>query len=65
VLTRAWNVQCSDVGGDFFVFDVDGVPVPVLSIELLIKSKQTGRPQDVADVIVLEAIKRLRDVLGT
>jgi hypothetical protein len=60
VLTRAWNVQWSDVGGDFVVFDVDGVPVPVLSIELLIKSKQTGRPQDVADVIALEALRRLR-----
>jgi hypothetical protein len=60
VLTRAWNVQWSDASENFVVFDVEGIPVPVLSLELLIESKQTGRPQDLADVAVLEAIRRLR-----
>jgi hypothetical protein len=42
------------------VFEVDGVPIPTLSLELLIASKRTGRPQDIADVLVLEAIARER-----
>lgn len=60
VLTRAWNVQWLEASRDIAVFDVDGVPVPTVSIDVLIASKRTGRPQDTADIAVLEAIARTR-----
>ena len=60
VLTRAWNVQWKDASRDFAVFTVDGVPIPTVSIEQLIASKETGRAQDVADVVVLRAILQHR-----
>lgn len=60
VLTRAWNVRWDDASRDIAVFDVDGVPVPTISLPLLIASKQTGRPQDMADVLVLLEIVRAR-----
>jgi len=34
--------------------------LPTVSLDDLIASKQTGRPQDVADLVVLEEIRRLR-----
>jgi len=43
------------------VFDVEGVPIPTASLETLIASKPTGRPQDTADILVLEAT---RNALG-
>jgi len=61
VLTRAWNVQWKDASRDFAVFTVDGVPIPTVSIEQLIASKETGRAQDVADVAVLRAILQQRN----
>ena len=60
VLTRAWNVQWLEASRDIAVFDVDGVPVPTVSIDVLIASKRTGQPQDTADIAVLEAIARTR-----
>ncbi len=64
VLTRAWNVQWEDASRDMAVFTVDGIPVPTLSIEQLIASKQTGRAQDVADVLVLREILLQRNNSG-
>lgn len=60
VLTRAWNVDWDDASRDFTVFEVEGVPVPVISLVLLMASKRTGRPQDEADLLVLEEIRRQR-----
>ncbi|HYW30498.1 MAG TPA: nucleotidyl transferase AbiEii/AbiGii toxin family protein [Gemmatimonas sp.] len=60
VLTRAWNVQWPEASRDIAVFEVEGVPVPTLSLELLIASKRTGRPQDDADILVLDALRRMR-----
>ncbi len=60
VLTRAWNVRWSDAQRDISVFDIDGVPVPTISIANLIASKRTGRLQDRADIQVLEEFQRLR-----
>jgi hypothetical protein len=40
--------------------DVEGGPIPLISIEDLIETKRTGRLQDAADVEALEEIKRLR-----
>lgn len=63
VLTRAWNLQWDDAQRELTVFHIEGVPVPTVSIVNLIASKQTGRPQDVADILVLEEIRRLRAAL--
>lgn len=64
VLTRAWNVHWADASRDMAVFTVDGVPIPTASIEQLIASKQTGRHQDAADVVVLRAILHQRNNSG-
>ncbi len=60
VLTRAWNLRWDDAQRGLAVFEVEGVPVPAVSLPNLIASKRTGRPQDVADVQVLEELLRLR-----
>jgi hypothetical protein len=60
ILTRAWNVTWSDARRRVVTFEVEGVPIPTVSIEDLIESKRTGRLQDAADIEVLEAIRRLR-----
>jgi len=60
VLTRAWNLTWPEASLDIAVFDVEGVPVPTLSIPALMASKRTGRLQDLADIEVLEEIRRHR-----
>ena len=60
VLTRAWNVRWTDASQDIVVFQVDGVAVPTISLSLLIASKRTGRPQDTADILILEVIAKSR-----
>ncbi len=60
VLTRAWNLRWADAERELAVFHVEGVPVPTISLENLIASKRTGRPQDVADILVLQDILRRR-----
>ncbi len=60
VLTRAWNVKWEDANRDIVVFEVEGVPIPTISLTLLIASKRTGRAQDTADIVVLEALRSLR-----
>ncbi len=60
VLTRAWNLRWDDAERGIAVFHVDGVPVPTVSLVNLIASKRTGRPQDVADILVLEELRRIR-----
>ncbi len=60
ILTRAWNLQWSDAERELAVFEIEGVPVPTVSLANLIASKQTGRAQDVADVQVLRALQRMR-----
>jgi len=52
VLTRAWKLQWADASRDMAVFTVDGIPIPTASIEQLIASKQTGRAQDIAAIVV-------------
>jgi len=61
VLTRAWNVQWPEASRSIAVFDVEGIPIPTASLETLIASKRTGRPQDTADILVLEAMLKARD----
>src|SRR5262245_7688882 len=58
ILTVAWALHYPEARKDAKVFTLEGVKIPTASIDHLIKSKRTGRPQDVADILVLEEIKR-------
>lgn len=60
VFTVAWSVKYEGAIGGSSVVDVDGVPIPLIGIDDLIATKQTGRPLDIADIEALEEIKRLR-----
>jgi hypothetical protein len=60
ILTSAWNLKWAQAQAHATTFKVEGVPVPAASIEDLIESKRTGRPQDAADILVLEEIRRMR-----
>lgn len=60
ILTVAWSVRYRDAIRDATRFQLEGVEIPTASLDHLIASKRTDRPQDQADILVLEAIKRLR-----
>lgn len=60
VFTAAWSVEYAGAVARASVVDVEGIAIPVVSIDDLIASKRTGRLQDAADIQVLEEIKRLR-----
>jgi hypothetical protein len=61
VLTRAWHLTWVDAERDIAVFEVEGVPVPTVSLAHLIESKRTGRTQDDADIELLEALRGMRE----
>ena len=61
ILTRAWNVLWRDAAPRATTFAVEGVAIPTASVDDLIESKRTGRLQDLADIEVLEEIRRLRN----
>ncbi len=60
ILTLAWSVRYRDAVREATRFELEGVEIPTVSLDHLIASKRTGRPQDQADILVLEEIKRLR-----
>jgi len=60
ILTLAWSVRYRDAIRAAERFEVEGVEIPTVSLDDLMASKQTGRPQDHADLVVLEEIRRLR-----
>ena len=60
LLTIAWSVRYADAAPSLLRLRVEDVEIPVADLETLIRSKQTGRPQDRADVETLEQLKRLR-----
>ena len=60
LLTIAWSVRYADAAPSLLRIRVDDVEIPVADLETLIRSKQTGRLQDRADVETLEQLKRLR-----
>lgn len=64
VLTIAWSVRYADVVDSMLHTEIDGVEIPYLDLASLIRSKQTGRLQDQADVEQLEIISHLRDNQG-
>lgn len=59
VFTIAWAVKYEDAVKRSSILDVEGVAIPLISIDDLIETKRTGRLQDAADIEVLEEIKRL------
>jgi hypothetical protein len=61
LLTLAWSVRYADAADTIEWIEVEGVRIPVVDIDTLIRSKQTGRLQDLADVESLEHLKRLKD----
>ena len=61
LLTLAWSVRYADAASTIEWIEIEGVEIPVADIDTLIRSKQTGRLQDLADVESLERLKRLKD----
>jgi hypothetical protein len=59
LLTLAWSVRYADAAPRRRTAWIEGVEIPYADIDTLIRSKQTGRLQDQADVEALEQIKRL------
>lgn len=59
LLTLAWSVRYADAVPHLIRTTIDGVEVPYAGIDTLIRSKQTGRLQDLADIEVLERLKAL------
>lgn len=64
IMTIAWAVRYPEAIRDARTFTVEGVAIPVASLDHLIASKRTDRLQDAADIETLEAIKRLRAARG-
>jgi hypothetical protein len=60
VMTVAWNVTYEAAVKARVVRRIAGVRVPYLSLKDLIRTKQTGRPQDAADVETLRGVSRQR-----
>lgn len=59
LLTLAWSVRYADAAPRVLTAHVDGVAIPFADIDTLLRSKQTGRLQDQADVEILERLKEL------
>jgi hypothetical protein len=59
LLTLAWSVRYADAAPRARTVEIEGVEIPYADIDTLIRTKQTGRLQDQADVEVLEQLKRL------
>lgn len=60
ILTLAWSVRYADAAARAEAVTVEGVQIPFADIDTLIRTKQTGRLQDQADIEELERIKQLR-----
>jgi hypothetical protein len=58
VLTVAWTVRYEPAARSRSVRRIAGTRVPFLSLADLLRSKRTGRPQDVADVEGLKNVRR-------
>jgi hypothetical protein len=57
VLTVAWTVRFEDAWPNRRVRTIQGIRVPFLSLDDLRRSKQTGRPSDLADLETLRTLK--------
>ena len=61
IFTLAWNVRYADAAPKSLRVEVDGVEIPLADIETLIRSKQTDRLLDRADVEALRRLGQLRN----
>jgi hypothetical protein len=61
IFTVAWSVKYDDAIARSSTVDGGGVKIPLVGLDDLIASKRTGRPQDTADIAVLEEIRRIRN----
>lgn len=59
LLTLAWSVRYADAAPKVQKVEIDGVEIPYADLDTLIRTKQTDRFQDKADVENLENVKRL------
>jgi hypothetical protein len=64
VFTVAWRIAYDDAVARSSVVEVDGVLIPLISIDDLIETKRTGRALDAEDVEALQIIRRLRAASG-
>lgn len=60
LLTLAWSVRYADAAPKVQRVEIEGVEIPFADLDTLIRTKQTGRFQDRADVENLERLKRLQ-----
>jgi len=60
LLTLAWSVRYADAAPQIQTAEIDGIPIPFADLDTLIRSKQTGRLQDQADVEALVRIKQMQ-----
>lgn len=60
LLTLAWSVRYADAAPRIDRVQIEGVEVPFVDLDTLIRTKQTDRLQDKADVEELERVKQLR-----
>ena len=59
LLTLAWSVRYADAAPHIRRVQIEGVEIPFADLDTLIRSKQTGRLQDRADIEALERIKQI------
>lgn len=60
LLTLAWSVRYADAAPKAQRVEIDGVEVPFADLDTLIRTKQTDRFQDKADLENLEQVRRLK-----
>src|SRR2546426_3299442 len=60
LLTLAWSVRYADAAPKALTVEIDGVEIPFADLDTLIRTKQTDRFQDKADIESLEQVKRLK-----
>jgi hypothetical protein len=59
LLTLAWSVRYADAAPHVRRVPIEGVEIPFADLDTLIRSKQSDRLQDRADVEALERIKQI------
>jgi hypothetical protein len=58
LMARACDVDYAEAVRDVEMLEVEGVRIPVASIDTLIRTKRTMRPSDAADRLYLEELRR-------
>ena len=61
LMARACGIDFDEASLDAGSITIDGVAIPVASVQTLIRTKQTIRPSDAADRMFLEALLRASD----